>query len=176
MGNDLKEMLKKIQEDPNIATALAVMVAEHAAFKERLLELDEINDEIPSRWTANDLHATMKACGITDYKIKLIQSGPEFVESVLDANPFEPDKAVRIMLDPRPTERGTIKWTEVAGTAIFVGVLPVREVPSVGGVPFDRLPPPIKINPPMILGPTPLTNAYDVIINAAPAVIYGITR
>jgi hypothetical protein len=49
---NLGDNLRRIQEDPLIAKALAVMIAEHEAFKARLVELGEIYNEVPARWTA----------------------------------------------------------------------------------------------------------------------------
>ena len=49
----------------------------------------------------------MEFCDITDYKIKEIQDGREFAESVLESGLF------RIMLNPRIINKEKTKWTEV---------------------------------------------------------------
>ena len=57
------------------------------------------------------LHGAMKTCGITDYKIKLIQDGSEFLASIFDSG-----TGFRVMLDPRVVEidgEKRTRWTEV---------------------------------------------------------------
>jgi hypothetical protein len=55
----------------------------------------------------DDLKKAMELIGIEEYKIKHVDDGKEFTESVLGTG------ICRIMLNPRRTERGTTRWTEV---------------------------------------------------------------
>jgi hypothetical protein len=56
--------------------------------------------------TVEKLEAEMKRIGIDDYKIKHIEDGVEFCESVWEAG-------VRIMRDPYIVEGSRTHWTEV---------------------------------------------------------------
>lgn len=54
------------------------------------------------------LKASMDFMGIEEYKIKQVQDGQEFAESLLASG------KVRLMLDPRvDTTEGKTKWTEI---------------------------------------------------------------
>lgn len=53
------------------------------------------------------LHACMAFCGIKGYKIKHIDDGREFAQSVLETG------MVRLMLDPYIVNNEKTRWTEV---------------------------------------------------------------
>lgn len=57
--------------------------------------------------TVEALHAAMAFCGIKGYKIKQINDGREFAESVLATG------MVRLMLDPYIVNNEKTRWTEV---------------------------------------------------------------
>ena len=60
---------------------------------------------LPIFTTEARLRQTMQDIGISDYKIKQIEDGREFLESVIDQ--------IRIASDPWITDRGTTRFTEV---------------------------------------------------------------
>ena len=77
-----------------------------------LVEMPNSAQFLPIFSREADLRAAMERISIADYTIKQITNGHEFMAS-LQAGRAAGAMSFRLMVDPRPTDRGTTKWDEI---------------------------------------------------------------